>query len=114
MGYFIIGYGLSGGFGGIRDYEVIEADSQDEASEIAYESACEYYEGYVGNYGLRDIQDIIYEDNVDEEEAEYIFEEEREGWLDYIAEPYSKEYERKVSGHHYHNPFKNELGDVEN
>lgn len=38
MRYFIIGYGLSGGFGGIRDYDVIEADSQDEASEIAYES----------------------------------------------------------------------------
>ena len=36
-----------------------------------------------------------------------VFEEERESWLGYSAQPYSKEYEKKVMYHHYHNPYKN-------
>ena len=91
-GYYIIGYGLSGGFGGIRDYEVIEASSQEEADDYAYERACENYENYAGMYGLRDVGQIMEEDDIeDEEEAEEIYKEEMESWLDYEAFPYTKE-----------------------
>jgi hypothetical protein len=108
-GYYIIGWGLSGGFGGINNYEVIEASSLEEAEKDAYQRAIDEYESYSGYHGLRSVEDIIEEDGVDEEEAEEIYNEEREGWLDYVAKPYSKEYEKKVKDYHYHNPFKDEL-----
>jgi hypothetical protein len=108
-GYYIIGWGLSGGFGGIHNYEVIEASSLEEAEKDAYQRSLDEYENYSGYHGLRSIEDIMEEDGVEEEEAEEIYNEEREGWLEYVAEPYSKEYEKKVKDYHYHNPFKNEL-----
>lgn len=40
-GLYIIGYGLGGGFGGARIFEVIEAGNQEEAENIAWVSACE-------------------------------------------------------------------------
>jgi 5-methylcytosine-specific restriction endonuclease McrBC GTP-binding regulatory subunit McrB len=47
-------------------------------------------------YGLRDLSQIMEEDEIEEEdEAMQVFEEERESWLDYSAKPYSKEYEKK-------------------
>jgi len=106
-GLWIIGYGLGGGFGGARNFEVIQADNLEQAEEWAYESACGQYESYSGSNGLRSINEIMDEDDIeDEDEAEEIYKEERESWLDYSAKPYSKEYEKKVSGHHYHNPYK--------
>jgi hypothetical protein len=42
----------------------------------------------------------------EEQEAEDVYEQERESWIDYVAKPYSKEYEKKISGNHYHNPYK--------
>lgn len=111
-GLYIIGYGLGGGFGGQRNFEVIEADNEEQAEKVAYESACEEYESYVGMYGLRDISQIMEEEEVeDEDEALQIFEEERESWLDYSVKPYSKEYEKKVMYHHYHNPYKHITGE---
>lgn len=108
-GYYIIGWGLSGGFGGIHNYEVIQAPSLEEAEKDAYQRSIEEYESYSGYHGLRSVDDIIEEDGVDEEEAEEIYNEEREGWLDYIAKPYSKEFENKVKNYHYDNPFKKDL-----
>lgn len=102
---FIIGYGLSGGFGGARNFEVIEAENSDEADKIAFEMACEEYEKYDGMHGLRSIDDIMQDDDLDEEEAEEQWIEERENWLDYLAVPYSKDAEIKYSKYHYHNPF---------
>lgn len=90
-GKWFISYGLSGGFGGADNFEVIEAESEDEAISYAWEMACEEYEGYVGLYGLRTTDQIMEEDGVDEEEAEMSFNEERESWLDYSAEPYDPE-----------------------
>ncbi len=111
QGLYIIGYGLGGSFGGQRNFEVVEADTEKEASELAWGRACEEYESYEGNRGLRDISEIMEEDGVeDEDEAREIYEEEREGWLDYSARPYSKEYEKEVSGHHYQNDFKHITG----
>jgi len=70
-GLYIIGYGLGGGFGGIRNYEVIQASTQEEADSFAYENACEYYEGYVGNYGLRDLGQIMEEEEIEDEDEAF-------------------------------------------
>lgn len=105
-GLYIIGYGLSGSFGGQRNFEVIQVNSQEEAEEWAYNSCCDEYNRYLGMYGLREIGEIMEEENVDEDEAVLIFDQERERWLSYSAQPYSKEYEKKVMYHHYHNPYK--------
>ena len=102
---FIIGFGLSGGFGGIHDYEVIEATGEIDAENQAYEKACEYYESYVGLYGLRDISQIMEEDDVDEEAAEQIYCEEMEDWLDYISMPYTEENLESIEGYNVYNPF---------
>jgi hypothetical protein len=106
-GLFIIGYGLAGGFGGARDFEVIQTDTLEAAEKWAWENACEEYERYAGSNGLREIGEIMEEEGIeDEDEAYIVFEEEREGWLDYSARPYSKEYEKQISGNHYNNPYK--------
>lgn len=108
-GYYIIGWGLSGGFGGIRDYEVIMADSLEEADKEAYQRAIQEYEQYEGMHGLRSVDDIMEEDEVDYDEAEQIYNEEREGWIDYSSDHYSKELEKKVEDNHYENRYKKEL-----
>lgn len=60
---------------------------------------------------MRDIHEIMEEDGIDDEdEALEVYNEEREGWLDYSAEPYSKEYEEKISGNHYQNDYKEITG----
>ena len=107
---YIIGYGLSGGFGGAQNFEVIDAQSLEDAENQAYEMACEEYERYSGSNGLRSHSEIMEEDEVDEDDAEEIYNEERESWLDYKAKPYSKEYEKKVRGHHYQNNYKEITG----
>ena len=110
-GLYIIGYGLGGGFGGARNFEVIQVDSLEEAESWAWESACDEYESYAGSNGLREVMEIMEEDEIeDEDEALQVYEEERETWLDYSAQPYSKEYEKKVMDHHYHNGYKEITG----
>ena len=73
-----IRYGLSGGFGGCDycEWEAVEAKSYEDASTMAYEAACQEYE-------VRDIGQIMEEDECDEDEAQVTFEQERESWLDY-------------------------------
>lgn len=105
MELFIIGYGLGGGFGGIQNYEVVEAKDLNEASTLSYEKACEEFEQYAGSYGLRTVEEIMEEEGYEEEEAEQEFNEERESWLDYTSVLYSKEEEEKVSGYHYENNY---------
>ncbi len=107
MKLFIIGYGLSGGFGGIQNYEVVDASSQNAAERQAWDKACETYESYVGMHGLREISEIMEEDGIDDEdEAEQAYSEEREGWIEYYAEPFSKELENKLkSSYHYENRY---------
>ncbi|NPV12912.1 MAG: hypothetical protein HPY57_14165 [Ignavibacteria bacterium] len=39
-------------------------------------------------HGLRTIDEIMEEDNLDYEDAEIIYNDERESWLDYWVEPY--------------------------
>lgn len=101
---YIIGWGLGGSFGGIQNYEVIEADSLEEAEKEAYYSACEEYEMYSNHF--TQIDEIMNEEGVDEQEAVEIYEEERESWLEYSAQPYSKELEKKAEIRHYQNDYK--------
>lgn len=78
--------GLSGGFGGanfIKDF----FGTRERAEVEAYQEAVQIYESYEGMHGLRTEQDIIEEDDVSEEEASEIYNEEMEGWLDYYVEP---------------------------
>lgn len=87
-GKYLIKYGLGGGFGGAINDEIEEFSTQEEAENYAWQKACEYYEQYEGLHGLRTTDEIMEEDEVDEEEAQRIYEEERESWLDYESEPY--------------------------
>ena len=103
MELFIINYGLGGGFGCANNYEVIQTADLEDAEKWAFETACEDYDNYAGMYGLRSESQIMEEDECDEEEARYTYEEEREGWIEYSAVPYSKEEEAKAEGHHYDN-----------
>lgn len=105
MELFIINYGLGGGFGGGNNYEVVKTANIESANEWAFESACQDYDNYAGMYGLRDLEQIMEEENCEEQEAWIIYEEERESWLEYDAVPYSKEAEDKAMSHHYHNPY---------
>ena len=97
MKKFIIGYGLNGGFGGIYKYLVIHAEDFDKAEKEAYLCASEEYEEYEGIHGLRSLEDIAEENNLDlgkeddyEEALEY-YVEEMERWLTYNVAPYSEE-----------------------
>lgn len=89
MEKFIVGYGLNGGFGGIMNYEIVTHTNKEDIASVAYDIACEHYEMYVGSNGLRTIEEIIEEDECNSENAWYIFNEEREEWLEYETYPYS-------------------------
>lgn len=78
--------GLGGGFGGATELEILEDVTREEAESYAYQLAINEYESYAGSYGLRDIDEIMEEDDVDDDEAEQIYSEERESWLDYWVE----------------------------
>ena len=96
---YIIGYGLGGGFGGIQDYEVVEAMNMEDAERQAYDSACDMYEGYDGSNGLMTIDEIMEEEEIEDyDEAEEMWREEREGWLDYSTERWSKKAEESAEG----------------
>lgn len=86
-------YGLGGGFGGAREYEVVEVEKPHEADKLAYECACEEYDNYVGMYGLRSVEEIMEEDELEEDEACEQFDEEREEWLEWDIEPCDKDCE---------------------
>jgi hypothetical protein len=84
---FKVRYGLGGGFGGLDtgDEEIVEASNLEEATILAWDFACEYYDQYGGI--LRSIEDIVEEEEVSLSEAEEIWNDERESWLEYEAIP---------------------------
>ena len=89
VGLWTIYHGLGGGFGGaIADDEPFEG-TEEQANTQAWKASCEDYESYAGSNGLREIGEIMEEDDVDEVEAEEIFNEERETLLDYWVEKYN-------------------------
>lgn len=79
--------GLGGGFGGATEQGMF-IGTEDEANMEAWRLSTDEYEGMVGMHGLRDTDEIMEEDDVDYEEAQQIYNEERESWLDYRVEEY--------------------------
>lgn len=81
--------GLSGGFGGATYQGTEDFDNIDEATDVAYQLACEEYDAHAGSYGLRSWGDIAAEEDLDEEDDELeideIYTEEREDWIEYYA-----------------------------
>ena len=101
MSKYICGFGLSGGFGGISNYFIDHFPSLEVAEDFTYNEACELYESYVGLHGLRSVQEIMEEENIEEGEAYDIFQEEREMWLEYEVEEYSEERFNEIKDYSY-------------
>lgn len=79
--------GLGGGFGN-ANYVRTFTGTKERAEKEAYYAAIEEYENYEGLHGLRTIDDIMEEDGIEDyEEAQQIYNEERESWLDYYVKP---------------------------
>lgn len=81
----IIYAGLGGGFGGADKVDVLEFENIEDAERYAWERACQEYESYAGLHGLRDIEQIMEEEDCDEEIAQEYYNEERKGWIDYYV-----------------------------
>lgn len=87
-----IWYGLGGGFGGARNFEIIDCENEDMAMTIGWELACEEYDSYAGLHGLDDLDDVARDNDLDLdisenfEKAEMIYNDQRESWLDYRVE----------------------------
>lgn len=104
MAQYKVYAGLGGGFGGAKYIETVEAASEEEAADIAYECAVEEYESYEGLHGLVSYGDVI--DNPEEygldedcQNEEYLweaYEEERSTWLDYYVK--EVQIEQEVAG----------------
>lgn len=88
MTLYLIKYGLGCGFGGAKDSEIIDFETLDEAQSAAYDMAVEYASMFEGAYGLPDFDEIKKREECSDEEANDIFYEELENWLDYSAEEY--------------------------
>lgn len=86
MPKFKIQWGLGGGFGGLGECEIIEAENEDAASVEAWQNACEEYDSMVGMHGLRSVEEIMEEEGFSEYDAQMTYADERESWLDYFVE----------------------------
>ena len=85
MAKFEIYAGLGGGFGGAQLQETVEGITLEQAETWAYELACEEYDSYAGMHGLRNINEIMEDEDCDEDTAWEYFEEDRNSWIDYYA-----------------------------
>ena len=83
--------GLSGGFGGSHYVEKFYGTNE-EAEKYAWEQACEEYESLAGMHGLRTIEEIMEEDELDYDDAEMTYNDERESWIDYEAKPFEESH----------------------
>ena len=103
-------YGMGGGFNE-HYHEVTKAKDLDAANRIAYDMACDNFNNYAGDHGIPSLDDIAEENDLDlyddSEEAEQMYNEEREGWIDYWAKPYTDELAKSLEYEHYQNPFEN-------
>ena len=114
MNYYIIKFGMGGGFNSYV-HEVIKAANQKEADDIAYEAACEDYENYAGMHGVSSQEEIAEEHGLSfdiEEDVniiEEIYNEEREGWIIHWAKPYTDELAKSLKYEHYENSFEDDL-----
>lgn len=92
MAKYRIFAGLGGGFGGVQDQGIEDYDNLADAEEDAYEVACEIYESYEGMHGLFNREKALEEDpDLTDEELEDMYNEDRENWIEYLAELVSEE-----------------------
>ena len=96
MNKYIIQFGISGGFNNSDNYKVILAENEEQASNKAWLESCDIYEQYLGYGGLRDIYEIMEDEDCSEEDAIEIFNDERESWIDYMVYEYSEEKVKEI------------------
>ena len=83
--------GLGGGFGGANYKFTIEANSLEEATDVAYREAVEEYEEYEGFYnGVKTWAECAEElgvdvENEDSDDVDDLYNEEIESWIEYYA-----------------------------
>ena len=71
------------------EMEIVEDEmSEYDANLYAWRQAMEDYENYEGMYGLRTMEEIMEEDELEEEDASQVYEDEKESWLNYWVEEY--------------------------
>lgn len=78
-----ITYGISGCF---DNEEIIETENYEKAEHEAWLAACEIYDSYAGAHGIKDVDDIMEEDEVSDDEAYTTYMEERESEIDFNVE----------------------------
>lgn len=83
MPLYLVKYGLGGGFGGAKESEMLECEDKEKALDAAYELAVEFASHFEGTNGLPDYQQIKEEHQCSEEEANDIYYELLENWLEY-------------------------------
>jgi len=88
---FKIRHGLGGGYGGCGEWETIEARNLEDAEEHAYEAACDDF----SMYGLGDDAIAAAEEEGGEFDADEIYAECRDSWIDWECKPWSEEQEAK-------------------
>ena len=76
--------GLGGSFGGAQEDGVYTFEGEDDAVDYAFERACEIFDSYSSRFDS--VEDIMDYYGCDEDEAEEIFIEERERWIEYYVE----------------------------
>lgn len=82
--------GLGGSFGGAEYKFTTEANSLEEATNIAYQEAVEKYEDYEGYHGLKTWAECAEElgvdvENEDSDGVDDLYNEEIESWIEYYA-----------------------------
>ena len=71
------------GLGDWWSYSIESVQSSEDAAYLAWNLACESYESCIGGSGIRDISNIMEEEDCSYEEASDIFQEEREQSIEY-------------------------------
>ena len=71
------------GLGDWWNYSIESVQSSENAAYLAWNLACELYESYIGGNGIRDISNIMEDEDCSYEEASDIFQEEREQSIEY-------------------------------
>jgi hypothetical protein len=72
------------------DWEMIEAESEDQASREAWSSACEDYDGYAGLHGIETVESLMEEQGLSEQEAIEEYNDMRESYIDYECKPWDQ------------------------
>ena len=83
--------GLDGGLGEATLVDFGYFEDEEDALFSAYDLACQMYDDIAGLHGIRDIEQIMEEDEVDWYEADNIYNEERENHIDYYVKEVSED-----------------------